>query len=100
MISYVLKPRLVLMRLSSYPYPVSAPHRQKANITAAVAPATGETAGWTLPTVGLVLDKEYKITYKFRVGKAFISGDLIGLTSYYRSSNPNPNPIGLTVQVK
>lgn len=79
MISYVLKPRLVLMRLSSYPYPVSAPHRQKANITAAVDTATGETAVWTLPEVGLVLDKEYKITYKVRVGKGFGSGYIITL---------------------
>lgn len=68
--------------------------KQKANITAAVAGL------WTLPTVGLVLDKEYKITYKFRVGKAFNSGDLIGLTSYYRSSNLGPITGNLTVQVK
>ena len=50
--------------------------------------------------VGLVLDKEYKITYKFRVGKAFISGDLIDLTSYYGSSNLGPITGTLTVQVK
>jgi hypothetical protein len=33
-----------------------------------------ETAVFTIPENGLKLDKEYKITYKFRIGRGVSSG--------------------------
>ena len=52
-------------------FPLS--HRRlSANVTEA-APDR-ETAVFTIPENGLKLDKEYKITYKFRVGRGVSSG--------------------------
>jgi hypothetical protein len=74
----VLKPRLVIvlicLLIHNFPSsPVSVPYRIKAVIT------DGQVGLITIPEDEVVENKEYKITYKVRVGKGFDSGDIIPL---------------------
>ena len=77
----MLKPRLVIvlicLLIHNFPSPpVSVPYRIKAVIT---TNDDGQVGLITIPEDEVVENKEYKITYKVRVGKGFDSGDIITL---------------------
>ena len=58
-----------------------------------------ETAVFTIPENGLKLDKEYKITYKFRVGRGVSSG-LIKFPLAFNGPNMDLDVDELFVRVK
>lgn len=70
-------PRIVLICILIHILPsppLFVPYRIKADITESDVTNEGQTALYTLPTDELVLNKEYKITYKVRIGRGVESG--------------------------
>ena len=54
---------------------------------------------WTLPTDGLVLNKEYKVSYKIRVGKGVEPGTVVDIPVMVDGPGINLDEV-LEVQVK
>jgi hypothetical protein len=66
------------------PLPCLVSNRESANITSS---EEGDVAIFELPQEGLDLNREYKITYKVRIGRGIASGTVITLPFNFNGPN-------------
>ena len=76
---------------------MSCLNRESANVTST---EDGDTAIFELPQDGLVLNREYKITYKVRIGRGIPSGEIIMLPFAFRGPNMGTEDEVVEVLVK